>query len=194
MEYNFLRYVYRLDFPNGMSYFGSAANPWKRWGKDGNGYKDMPVWSAIEEFGWDNVKKTVIIQLNDDLARKVEQFLIRQHKDTCYNCLSNPNWTQAQIDAGKRHNSDYKHVWSINGEVKSGREWCEQYGRGLGTVVKKMERYGMTPYEALTCPSIPSGRYRRDPVGYYQLVGFKYGVDKTSYVVPRSEYPERYAK
>ena len=56
--------VYKHTFPNGKVYFGytSYKNPKRRWGKNGDGYKDQPVYDAIEHFGWDNIKHEIIAE------------------------------------------------------------------------------------------------------------------------------------
>lgn len=54
--------VYKHIFPNGKVYFGytSYKNPKQRWGKNGDGYKNQPVYNAIEHFGWNNIKHEIV--------------------------------------------------------------------------------------------------------------------------------------
>lgn len=54
--------IYKHTFPNGKVYFGytSYKNPKRRWGTNGDGYKNQPVYDAIEHFGWDNIKHEII--------------------------------------------------------------------------------------------------------------------------------------
>lgn len=184
------KYVYKLIFPNGKFYFGSTHDIKERWRGNGDGYRDMAVYSAIKEFGWENIKKEIVLFLSDDdvLIRKVENALIREHKDNCYNYMCNPNWFRRPPSYGK-----LVHVWTIDGVVKSGKEWCELYKRDFANVSKRIRFYGMSPLEALTSPLIPR-EMRRTPEKYWEQVGFEYGKDKRSYITPREEWPEEYSQ
>lgn len=54
--------VYILEFPNGKKYCGQTKQTLKERAKyDGSGYKKCPkVWNAIQKYGWENVKSTII--------------------------------------------------------------------------------------------------------------------------------------
>ena len=75
--------IYKHTFPNGKVYFGytSYKNPKQRWGKNGVGYKDQPVYDAIEHFGWDNIKHEIIIKGIPTVAeaKMHEKALINEH-------------------------------------------------------------------------------------------------------------------
>lgn len=75
--------VYKHTFPNGKVYFGytSYKNPKQRWGKNGEGYKDQPVYDAIEHFGWDNIKHEIIAKGIPTVAeaKTLEIALINEH-------------------------------------------------------------------------------------------------------------------
>ena len=47
---------------NGKSYIGQTINkPEYRWGKNGEGYKDSPLfYAAIQKYGWDNFEHTIL--------------------------------------------------------------------------------------------------------------------------------------
>lgn len=52
--------VYVLLFPNKKVYIGSSGNLKNRW-RNGEGYSNQPkIYSAIQEFGWENIKKYII--------------------------------------------------------------------------------------------------------------------------------------
>lgn len=75
--------VYKHTFPNGKVYFGytSYKNTNKRWGKNGDGYKNQPVYDAIEHFGWDNIKHEIIAKGIPTVAEAkiLEKKLINEH-------------------------------------------------------------------------------------------------------------------
>lgn len=60
------RYLYKLTFPNGMVYIGCTHDIKQRWAGNGAHYHDMKVYSAVQEFGWDNTKKEVLLYLPDE--------------------------------------------------------------------------------------------------------------------------------
>lgn len=69
--------VYEFTFPNGRLYYGSTISPDIRW-KDGKGYAHQKVGEAIEEFGWENIKKRIIAEnLTKQNAYLVEHTLIK---------------------------------------------------------------------------------------------------------------------
>lgn len=72
--------VYVHCFPNGKNYVGLTKQcPETRWGYKGLGYKKQPVYSAICEYGWDNIEH-VIIKNNLDFegAQLLEKNLIKE--------------------------------------------------------------------------------------------------------------------
>lgn len=81
--------VYMHTFPNEKVYVGITKNdPIIRWGKNGSGYHKQPVYSAIMEFGWDNIKHEIIKDnLPVEIAVKIEKELISKYRslDRCYN-------------------------------------------------------------------------------------------------------------
>lgn len=49
----------------------------RRWGKDGNGYKNQIFWHAIEKYGWNNIQHEIIAEhLTEDEACEMEDKLI----------------------------------------------------------------------------------------------------------------------
>lgn len=74
--------VYKLESPEGKVYIGATSNLRHRWRKNGAGYKGSTrIEHAIEKWGWDNFKKTVIV---DGLSEK-EAYLLEREKISEYN-------------------------------------------------------------------------------------------------------------
>lgn len=184
------RYVYKLTFPNGKVYFGSTYSVKTRWANDGAHYKTQPVYEAIEKYGWENIKKEVVLFLsnNDSLIREVEMALIRDNKDMIYNCQTNPNWISEHKTPKGRKTANYKHVWTIDGETQTAKAWCDIYGKRLVVVLDRMKHHGMTPKEALTYPSVPATMHKKS-LEYWNSLGLTPGTDTTSYVTPRNKWP-----
>lgn len=189
MSFKHRRYVYKLTFPNGMLYFGSTYSVEERWSNNGRNYCDQSVYAAIEEFGWENIRKEVVLFLsnNDNLIKNVEKALIKEHKSICYNCKSNPIWDKTH-KAAPMPTAGYIHVWTIDEVTKPAKEWCEIYGKCFTSVLGRIRTYGMTPKEALTCPNVPKCMNRK-ALKYWEGVGVIPGTDTTSYITPLEEYP-----
>lgn len=88
----------------------------------------------------------------------------------------NCRWATAKEQANNQHprytfskKPDYtphkrKIIWEINGETKSGLDWCKQYGMSMPFVKYRIEKMGMSPYEALTTPKHTTGRPRKTKI------------------------------
>lgn len=183
------RYVYRLTFPNGMFYFGSTYSVEERWGDNGTHYRGQPVYEAIERYGWDNIKKEVLLYLsnNDTLVKEVELALIKDNMSQCYNAQCNVEWDK-EHPKKKANTATYTHVWTIDGVTMTAREWCKEYGKSYAATVGRGGAYGMTPKEALTFPPVPKGM-TKNALEYWKSLGLTPGTDTTSYVTPKSEFP-----
>lgn len=90
----FKQYLYKMTFPNGMVYIGTTFDIYTRWANRGVGYKTQKVWSAIKEFGWENIEKEILLYLpldeenpwrTSDEIRKRERTLIKEYDNRCYN-------------------------------------------------------------------------------------------------------------
>lgn len=69
--------VYIHESPAGKKYVGiTSTSTTQRWGSHGQGYRDNAhFWSAIEKYGWENFKHTVVAEnltLEEASAREVE--------------------------------------------------------------------------------------------------------------------------
>ena len=83
--------VYRLLFPSGKSYIGQAKNIEERhkFYKNGNCEKQPILCSALKKYGWNNVKKEVLIYTNQLVERNFwEKWYIMQFDSmkNGYNC------------------------------------------------------------------------------------------------------------
>lgn len=186
-------YVYKLTFPDGKVYFGSTGNIKSRWRGNGDGYRALPVYEWIQKFGWENVKKEVILYLKDAhfTIMKVERELIRDNEDICLNVVSTRrNSKKMKHDRSIKRNC-IVYVWTINGVTKPAADWCREYNVQSSSVINRIIKYGMSPLEALLAPKIPYGK-SCSAKEYYKSVGYEYGKDKTSYVTPLSEWPDEY--
>ena len=70
---------------NGKKYIGQTCQkPEYRWGKEGKGYEQCPLfYSAIQKYGWDNFEHTIILTgLSAEEANLKEQELISFYKTT----------------------------------------------------------------------------------------------------------------
>lgn len=78
--------VYVHKFPNGKNYVGlTKQSVESRWGRNGSGYKQQPLYRAIEKYGWDNIQHIV---LKDGLTFKEAQNLEKK-KIREFNSISN---------------------------------------------------------------------------------------------------------
>ena len=88
------QYLYKMTFPNGMVYIGTAFDIHNRWANRGAAYRGQKVWSAITEFGWENIEKEILLYLplnkenpwqSSDEVRRMERKLIREYDGRSYN-------------------------------------------------------------------------------------------------------------
>ena len=74
--------VYCHTCPNGKRYIGiTSCSVKKRWGSNGILYKEQLFYSAIQEFGWDNIKHEILFDgLTKEQAEEIETELIKKYK------------------------------------------------------------------------------------------------------------------
>lgn len=177
--------LYKLTFPNGMVYIGVSQNVTSRWYGDGYHYRGQKVWEAIQEFGWDNIEKELLLKLpasyeSRDIVCKMEAELIKAYDTKCYNVQCTPTYHEFVIERNKK-TSTKRVFWDINGEVKSMDEWCKQHKTSPSTVYRRMHSFGLSLQQALTFPKIPNDKTRLNPIGYWQSLGLlpeDYSIDK----------------
>lgn len=175
------QYLYKLTFPNGKVYIGTAWDISKRWANNGNGYRGQKVWQHIKNCGWENIQKEIVLYIpfeeqkgfGDNRIRDRERELIREYEGKCYNEQCTDAFHKAVADKN-RANLIYVpiHWWEVDGVTKPAKEWCEIYGVAYSKAKHRMDKYGLTPKQALTFPPIPSkGGYNRDPMRYWRECG-----------------------
>lgn len=172
------QYLYRLTFPNGMVYIGSTFDIKSRWAGKGYKYRDQDVYEHIIEFGWDNIKKEVLLRLPDswEFTRKIEDLeceLIKIYGDKCYNKQANPEWHQEQARKRRENGKmpEPRIYWTVGGITKPAKVWCEEFGKDYGSVVNKMQRYKISAELALQLPRVPSC-YSKRAAEFYRSQGF----------------------
>ena len=83
---------------NNKRYIGiTSMKPERRWGSNGNMYKNSPhFWNAIQKYGWDNFKHEIILKNETfEYACAVEKCLIKHYK------TKNPNFGYNMTDGGE---------------------------------------------------------------------------------------------
>lgn len=165
--------VYKLTFPDGMVYIGSTSNVKARWANGGAKYKGNKVWNAIQEFGWDSVKKECIIDLspsveNEAVCLTVERELIKAYGDKSYNVLGTEENNTKRVEPLK--SGFPKLFWTINGKTLSAAEWCRLYGKNQSAVMKRIKNHGLTPEQALSFPNVPID-FLKTPKEYWKMQG-----------------------
>lgn len=78
-----MTYVYKHTFPNGKIYIGIADNYLNRW-NNGKGYSDNPpMYEAIKQYGWDNIKHEILKECDTrQEAEQLEQrFILAYHSE-----------------------------------------------------------------------------------------------------------------
>lgn len=87
--------VYKHTSPNGKVYIGiTNQKPSRRWGTNGQGYKENDYFSkAIKKYGWNNFKHEILADgLTEDEACSMEIRLIEQYHATDRNCGYNKHY------------------------------------------------------------------------------------------------------
>lgn len=86
IEYGNVYSVYVHEFPNGKKYVGITRNtPEKRW-RHGQGYRNQKtVYKAIQKYGWNNIKHTIIASnISQQEAGQLERELISKYQTQNY--------------------------------------------------------------------------------------------------------------
>lgn len=169
-------YVYRFTFPDGKVYIGYTSDIARRWHGDGIGYiSNKPMWYAIQECGWDNVKKEILFKLTgeyEEYARKLERKLIKENYMNSYNRSANPEFYKTH-DAFQKDRHHPRVFWKIGGSVLPASEWCKRCGKNYGVVSNRFQKYEMTIETALKEPEMPNTLTGHAAVEYWESRGFK---------------------
>lgn len=149
------KYLYRLTFPNGKVYIGVTSNIHQRWISQGAAYKGSVVGEAIQQFGWDNVKKEVLLHLpgkndayeKEKTIKKMEGELIKAYGEKSYNRTV---WDGAYPEG--RYNGK---TVCFNGEKKTYAQWQKDPRvKVSGATIRSRIEKGWSIEEALFTPSL----------------------------------------
>lgn len=116
-----------------------------RWGKNGCGYKSQPVYSAIREFGWNNIDHKIIKdKLSVESAVEIERDLIAKYKNLgiCYNSSS-----------GGEVAETYERKYKYKGNYYTPEELAEMSDiEGLTSldIINRINNHGWTVNRAIT--------------------------------------------
>lgn len=174
------RQVYKFTFPNGMVYIGCTTDVRSRWKSKGYAYKTMRVGSAIEEFGWENIKKEIIVNFkvgsleSETICRDVERELIRAYEGRSYNDMNTEEYKcrlKREIKEGK-HRTYTKVLIPIYGEWLTSDEIIKKYGEEkLITVRKLIQEFDASIDTAFDLPPVPKEYSRKKPE-YWKKCGY----------------------
>lgn len=123
--------VYAHKFPNNKYYIGlTRQNPDARWGNNGNGYRQQPVYDAIVQYGWDNIEHIIV---KSDLSLPEAQQL---EKELIIQCDSIINGYNISTGGGA-----------------GGKSWCEFEYNGIlysAEELAEMSDYDITAHDVTT--------------------------------------------
>lgn len=139
--------LYRLTFPDGKVYVGVTDDPKRRWATK---YKGSACGDAIEKFGWENVKKEIIVSLepnvcNHQAVAKLEREFIKLYGENSYN--------RTVCHRGNRYNGK---TVEWNGEAKTYAQWGRDPRVAVSgaTIRNRIEQQKWTIEDALFTPPL----------------------------------------
>lgn len=139
--------VYVHTFPNMKRYVGlTKQKPEIRWGFNGWGYHNQPVYKAIEEFGWINIKHEVVAtDLEIFEAQELEKLLIEK-----YDSINNGY----NISTGGGLGSECWCEFEYNGEIYTAKELAEmsRYDLSYHDITNRINEHGWTVEKAISTP------------------------------------------
>jgi group I intron endonuclease len=126
-------FVYLHTFPNGKHYIGlTMQEPRKRF-MNGRGYKKCPkMWSAIQKYGWENVRHDILYSgLTKEEAEATEIRLIKEYDsiDNGYNIQHGGNTTGT-------HNMETRRKISLENKGKKKPPLTEEHKRRISEANK----------------------------------------------------------
>lgn len=139
--------VYVHTFPDGKCYVGlTRQDPEVRWGSNGWGYHNQPVYKAIEEFGWLNIDhKVVATGLDKSEAQELEKLLIDE-----YDSINNGY----NVSAGGGLGGDCWCEFEYNGDIYSAKELADmsRYELSYHDITNRINEHGWTVEKAISTP------------------------------------------
>ncbi len=178
------QYLYKLTFPDGKVYIGTAFDIKKRWANKGGGYRGQKVWEAIRKFGWENITKEILMYIpsdtdwlkqsrNTDKIRARERELIAEYDGRSYNSQCTRELSERISAIGyERGYYNPRIYWEVDGVRRPAKDWCVEYGVSFGKTQNRIHKWGLTPKQALTFPPVPNrDGYAKDPLRYWRDCG-----------------------
>lgn len=145
MDNNYTVYIH--TFPNNKHYVGlTKQDPLDRWGSNGCGYHNQPVYEAICEFGWNSIAHTIIAKnLSYKEAQEKEIYWINK-----LNSIENGY----NISNGGGLGGNSWREFEYNGKVYSAEELANmsEYDLMAHDITNRINEHGWTVEKALTTP------------------------------------------
>lgn len=138
--------VYLHTFPNGKHYVGITCQDVNRRWRDGKGYEGQPVFDAILKYGWDNIKREILMShLSKEEAEDAEAFYILKFDslshangyniETGGNCTKRlSEETKAKISASKVRKHAGKNHWHY------GQHWSDEVKQKISSAHKGLKQ------------------------------------------------------
>ena len=158
--------VYEHIFPDDLKYVGiTCQRPEVRWGINGVGYKGQPVYKAILNYGWDNIKHIILADnLSQTEARELEKEIISSEN------LETDGWNRHE---GGGVGGSPIPMFEYDGKILTSDELAE-YATVPGItghdITTRINSRGWSIEDALTKPKIEKGRLYEYRGNYYTSV------------------------
>lgn len=132
--------VYIHNFPNGKSYVGITGTTLEERWKGGWGYQRQPrLFSAIQEYGWDNIEHYVFASnLTQQEAENMEQILIKKLNTTDINYGYN-----IAIGGNLNRKYSYKDIVDLWMSGMDTLEISKKLGSSLPTIASALNSYNI---------------------------------------------------
>lgn len=139
--------VYIHAFPDGKYYIGlTKQKPEVRWGFNGWGYHNQPVYKAIEKFGWIDIKHDVVAtDLDMYEAQELEKSLIEK-----YDSINNGY----NVSTGGGLGGECWCEFEYDGEIYTAKELAEmsRYELSYHDITNRINEHGWTVEKAISTP------------------------------------------
>ena len=150
--------IYKLADPAGKVYIGCTGQKLKKRWQNGKGYsKQLPIWSCILYYGWENIKKEILCEkLTKTGAEKLEKWFVEYYDcinpEKGYNRFTGGSRKGATVsEESKRKNRETKYAF-LDGNTKYSRErqqmayeYYRQHREVKEKIAKQMHDFLLTP-------------------------------------------------
>lgn len=161
------QYLYKMTFPNGKVYIGTTFDINRRWDNNGAGYRGQKVWEPIQKYGWDNIKKEVLMYIpytdddncwaNSNKIREEELRLIAENEGNCYNRQGTVEFhDEVARSMRKPERKKYSKYLTFDGKEKTYYQWSLEPGVTVSgaTIRSRIEERGWDVKDALFTPNL----------------------------------------